>query len=127
MSSLPSALQEIRQRHEYKRADRHSLVVLRVLNHSPFEPFHFNMKRSASASTGSDHDDSVASDRTLHDCIGQDYHPNPSSKSGSPGRLDDRRIWIPSHHSNRTLVLCFDGTGDEFDSDVSRVEGGSSA
>lgn len=29
------------------------------------------------------------------------------------------RLWIPSSHSKRTLVLCFDGTGDEFDSDVS--------
>ncbi|KAI0091262.1 hypothetical protein BDY19DRAFT_1086277 [Irpex rosettiformis] len=37
---------------------------------------------------------------------------------------DDRRIWIPagpSEDSRRTLVLCFDGTGDEFDSDNSNV------
>lgn len=35
---------------------------------------------------------------------------------------DDKRIWIHSDHvesQHRTLVLCFDGTGDEFDSDVS--------
>lgn len=25
---------------------------------------------------------------------------------------------IPSKHSNRTIVLCFDGTGDQFDEDV---------
>ena len=25
---------------------------------------------------------------------------------------------IPKRHNNRTLVLCFDGTGDKFDSDV---------
>ena len=25
---------------------------------------------------------------------------------------------IPKTHNNRTLVLCFDGTGDKFDSDV---------
>jgi hypothetical protein len=26
---------------------------------------------------------------------------------------------IPPEHTNRTLVLCFDGTGDQFDADVS--------
>ena len=34
---------------------------------------------------------------------------------------DDKRIWIHAGNSTtsqRTLVLCFDGTGDEFDSDV---------
>ena len=25
---------------------------------------------------------------------------------------------IPSRHSNRTIILCFDGTGDQFDEDV---------
>ena len=25
---------------------------------------------------------------------------------------------IPKTHNNRTLVLCFDGTGDKFDADV---------
>ena len=28
---------------------------------------------------------------------------------------------IPETHSNRTLVLCFDGTGDKFDSDVRKL------
>ena len=28
---------------------------------------------------------------------------------------------IPTTHANRTLVLCFDGTGDKFDSDVRNV------
>ena len=28
---------------------------------------------------------------------------------------------IPKTHSNRTLVLCFDGTGDKFDSDVRKI------
>jgi uncharacterized protein (DUF2235 family) len=28
---------------------------------------------------------------------------------------------IPPNHLNRTLVLCFDGTGDQFDSDNSNV------
>jgi len=29
---------------------------------------------------------------------------------------------IPKTHNNRTLVLCFDGTGDKFDSDVRKPE-----
>ena len=28
---------------------------------------------------------------------------------------------IPSKHPNRTLVLCFDGTGDQFDADNSNI------
>lgn len=28
------------------------------------------------------------------------------------------KAWVPVEHKNRTLVLCFDGTGDHFDSDV---------
>ena len=28
---------------------------------------------------------------------------------------------IPPEHSNRTLVLCFDGTGDQFDADNSNI------
>ena len=28
---------------------------------------------------------------------------------------------IPETHNNRTLVLCFDGTGDKFDSDVRKL------
>ncbi|KAF8892854.1 hypothetical protein CPB85DRAFT_1230449 [Mucidula mucida] len=35
-----------------------------------------------------------------------------------PSKLDEI---IPPQHGNRTLVLCFDGTGDQFDSDNSNV------
>jgi hypothetical protein len=51
--------------------------------------------------------------------------PNVSSGpegSGSPGEEDkyhhDMDEIIPSKHSNRTIILCFDGTGDQFDEDV---------
>ena len=30
----------------------------------------------------------------------------------------ENRVWIPAKHSQRTVIVCFDGTGDEFDSDV---------
>ena len=30
-------------------------------------------------------------------------------------------VTIPPTHSNRTLVLCFDGTGDQFDDDNSNI------
>lgn len=42
---------------------------------------------------------------------------------------EEERIWITAHngeqccgHQHRTLVLCFDGTGEEFDEDVSSVQ-----
>ena len=28
---------------------------------------------------------------------------------------------VPPSHKNRTLVVCFDGTGDKFDADVSHI------
>ncbi|KAF8810982.1 hypothetical protein BYT27DRAFT_7185097 [Phlegmacium glaucopus] len=39
------------------------------------------------------------------------------------GTLDPRlrSSFIPPKHSNRTLVLCFDGTGDQFDADNSNI------
>ena len=39
-----------------------------------------------------------------------------SLPSSGPGAYDTRVI--PPSHSARTLVLCFDGTGDQFDTDV---------
>ena len=51
--------------------------------------------------------------------------PNVSSGpegSGSPGvTIEDKYHMdeiIPSKHGNRTIILCFDGTGDQFDEDV---------
>ncbi|KAH9897659.1 hypothetical protein C8Q73DRAFT_366292 [Cubamyces lactineus] len=52
---------------------------------------------------------------------------SPSSTTGSPGlghstsgETGDLDI-VPPSHPARTLVLCFDGTGDQFDSDNSNV------
>ena len=60
--------------------------------------------------------------------IQNDYpeFPNVSSVQGSsePGVVvgDDNKYHldeiIPPKHNNRTIVLCFDGTGDQFDEDV---------
>ena len=49
-----------------------------------------------------------------------------SSGSGSPLPLhvEDKYHMdeiIPSKHGNRTIILCFDGTGDQFDEDVRLV------
>ncbi|KAL0575406.1 hypothetical protein V5O48_006577 [Marasmius crinis-equi] len=46
--------------------------------------------------------------------------PQPVRKEET---LDPRNVppIIPPEHSNRTLILCFDGTGDQFDSDNSNI------
>jgi hypothetical protein len=53
--------------------------------------------------------------------------PNVSSGPGGSGSgspltsVEDKYHMdeiIPSSHSNRTIILCFDGTGDQFDEDV---------
>jgi hypothetical protein len=49
----------------------------------------------------------------------------PPVDNHPPGTNSDASLWddappvIPKNHTNRTLVLCFDGTGDQFDDDVS--------
>ena len=48
-----------------------------------------------------------------------------SLPSIGPGAYDNSVI--PHSHDARTLVLCFDGTGDQFDTDVRRVMPSSSA
>lgn len=58
------------------------------------------------SSTSCSTDDHPAAARTL----------TQSPTSSSPTRWD--REVIPETHNNRTLVLCFDGTGDKFDEDV---------
>lgn len=69
---------------------------------------------------------SVSSDDTLHE-VPLDGDRTPLQKV--LGGLDDAgrtadvdaesaKVWVPKQHANRTLVLCFDGTGDQFDSDV---------
>lgn len=46
----------------------------------------------------------------------------PIAEHNKPSPIDRRYpSVIPPKHSNRTLVLCFDGTGDEFDADNSNV------
>ena len=40
--------------------------------------------------------------------------------SVGPGAYD-ASVVPPSHPGYRTLVLCFDGTGDQFDADVRRI------
>lgn len=50
----------------------------------------------------------------------QDNNPPPIQKEGTVDPCTYPLV-IPPKHSNRTLVLCFDGTGDQFDADNSNV------
>ncbi|KAL0563061.1 hypothetical protein V5O48_019016, partial [Marasmius crinis-equi] len=44
-----------------------------------------------------------------------------SRRAGSPEQYPEDVIPGPDEHRYRTLVLCFDGTGDQFDDDNSNV------
>lgn len=48
------------------------------------------------------------------------FSPIPTSPGGTraPHWSDDV---VPPKHDNRTLIVCFDGTGDKFDGDVSHI------
>lgn len=51
-----------------------------------------------------------------HQCLNlSDVRKNRVQPEG-----EAKKMWISSEHPNRnrTLILCFDGTGDHFDSDV---------
>lgn len=67
---------------------------------------------------------------TLVDTSGEFLHFNAQDPQSTikPSPLKERTLdpnfvpsVIPSTHSNRTLVLCFDGTGDQFDEDNSNI------
>ena len=71
---------------------------------------------------------SSSSQDTLHDSdfenspIFDAQDQQPDSGEHNLGCISEAdKIWIPANHSNRsrTLILCFDGTGDKFDMDVS--------
>ena len=53
-----------------------------------------------------------------------DAYPDIPNVSGSPKggnsslKSDSLDDVLPPAHTHRTLVLCFDGTGDQFDADV---------
>jgi hypothetical protein len=55
------------------------------------------------------------------------YFPNPGKLCFSCDHPNEHpRVWSPDPNGperNRTLVLCFDGTGDSFDADVSLLWG----
>ncbi|KDR83173.1 hypothetical protein GALMADRAFT_221114 [Galerina marginata CBS 339.88] len=50
------------------------------------------------------------------------YHEKPMPQRRD-NTLDPRNVppVIPPNHSSRTLIVCFDGTGDQFDSDNSNI------
>ncbi len=91
------------------------------VNPSHRTPLNLEMQRSQSIiqrsiSEASRISSSFASDDTLYDSRG---HERQQTHSQDPSQWkEDARTWIPTCHDNRTIVLCFDGTGDEFDSDV---------
>ncbi|EKM57152.1 uncharacterized protein PHACADRAFT_208293 [Phanerochaete carnosa HHB-10118-sp] len=85
---------------------------------------------------------SVCSDETLHSPVSPSFLYDIKDRNGKTSRSDvsesqqrhedsfghdgsetgrGQKVWIPAHHRHRTLVLCFDGTGDQFDSDNSNV------
>ena len=73
----------------------------------------------------------VPSARTLPNPIQTQLTPSISVSRGkesfpsvSPRDHDDNCV-IPSYHESRarTLVLCFDGTGDQFNADVRALSG----
>ncbi|KAG1879632.1 hypothetical protein C8R48DRAFT_626087 [Suillus tomentosus] len=50
-----------------------------------------------------------------------DYPQNASSISSGQDTWNPADEILPPAHTNRTLVLCFDGTGDQFDEDNSNI------
>lgn len=49
-----------------------------------------------------------------------------SSPTGTFPEAQNEPQWtddvVPPSHKNRTLIVCFDGTGDKFDADVNLAE-----
>jgi hypothetical protein len=64
--------------------------------------------------------DSPVQTRTATRILAEDKPPPPVRREKA---IDPRGFpsVIPPDHNNRTLVVCFDGTGDQFDADNSNI------
>ena len=64
--------------------------------------------------------DSPVQTRTATQVLAEDKPPPPVRREHA---IDPRAFpsVIPPDHDNRTLVVCFDGTGDQFDADNSNI------
>jgi hypothetical protein len=64
--------------------------------------------------------DSPVQTRTATQILAEDKPPPPVRRENA---IDPRGFpsVIPPDHSNRTVVVCFDGTGDQFDADNSNI------
>lgn len=62
----------------------------------------------------------LSSGDTVYDVSDTSQSPKIAAAIAGTSWSEKSRIWIPSPNIKRarTLILCFDGTGDEFDSDV---------
>jgi len=56
---------------------------------------------------------------TNADSLADYQRPKPTRSTSVDPRIVP--LTIPPTHTNRTLVLCFDGTGDQFDNDNSNI------
>ena len=63
--------------------------------------------------------DASASSVRLPSRLSADNRPQPERSVSVDPRFSPPII--PPTHTNRTLVLCFDGTGDQFDADNSNI------
>lgn len=63
--------------------------------------------------------DGLPLERSSPDPFTADQKPLPVREETLDPRLALKTI--PPEHSHRTLILCFDGTGDQFDADNSNV------
>ncbi|KIM49864.1 hypothetical protein M413DRAFT_438988 [Hebeloma cylindrosporum] len=60
--------------------------------------------------------------RNMNDSNGTSYSPTESASMTRTNSLDTSTAnTLPPDHPLRTLVLCFDGTGDQFDADNSNI------
>ena len=64
--------------------------------------------------------DSPVQTRTATQILAEDKPPPPVRRENA---IDPRGFpsVIPPNHNNRTLIVCFDGTGDQFDADNSNI------
>jgi hypothetical protein len=102
-----------------------SILVIMSDQHAMREPTPFSLTNTVvdrsqerphlkSAFTG----DAILSPASA-DPSGDFHRPKPIRSTSVDPRLAPPTI--PPTHTNRTLVLCFDGTGDQFDADNSNI------
>lgn len=83
-------------------------------NHHTRSPTTMSFAQSETATLGGSAGSNMTTGKGAHLDGLPESGPLPSAAQSTGERVHPPNITVPQEHNNRTLVLCFDGTGDQW-------------